>query len=376
MRILVLNGGSSSFKCALYDLAGEAFPITLAAPEWKETIEWAGEDLGVMLDKVIRKADAVDIVGHRIVHGGEDHRASTRITDQVRSAIAAQVELAPAHNRFELEAIDAVARTFGSTVAQAAVFDTAFHSTMEPSAYVYPGPYEWLTSEGIRRYGFHGISFQYSRERAAEMLGGLPSRILVCHLGSGASLCAIRDGKSVDTTMGFTPLEGLMMGARSGSLDPGILIYLLRHRGYAADDLDRILNRESGLLGVSGVSSDMRAIQKAIAVGNARAQLAFDIYIHRLTREAGAMIGVLGGLDALVFTGGVGVNFPVVREELCSHFAFLGLLIDPQRNASAKSDVNVAATNSSVSILVIQAQEEWEIARECWSLARHGTTDG
>jgi acetate kinase len=372
MRVLVLNGGSSSFKCALYDLAGQSLQTALTAPEWKETIEWAGEALESVLDKVLRKANAVDIVGHRIVHGGPKHRASTRITGEVRSAIAAQVELAPAHNRFELEAIDAVTRVLGSAVAQAAVFDTAFHSTIESSAYVYPGPYEWLTSEGIRRYGFHGISYQYAVRCAAEMLGGLPSRMLGCHLGSGASLCAIRDGKSIDTTMGFTPLEGLMMGTRSGSLDPGILIYLLRHRGYTADDLDHILNLESGLLGVSGVSSDMRAIQQAIVTGNARAQLAFDIYLHRLKREAGAMIAVLGGLDALVFTGGVGVNFPIIREALCRQLGFLGLLVDQKQSASGGLDVNITEPNSSVAVLVIQAQEEWEIARECWSLARRG----
>jgi acetate kinase len=249
------------------------------------------------------------------------------------------------------------------------VFDTEFHATLEPAAYLYPGPYDWFSSEGIRRYGFHGISHQYSSGRATELLGKMPARLVVCHLGSGASLCAVRDGKSVDTTMGFTPLEGLMMATRSGSLDPGIIIYLLRHRGYTAEDLDRILNRESGLLGVSGVSADMRKIQEAITQGSARAQLAFDIYVHRLTREVGAMIATLGGVDALVFTGGVGENCSPLRQALCRQFSFLGWAIDPAKNVSTSGDRNIAAAESNAAILIIRADEESEIARECLQLA-------
>jgi acetate kinase len=219
-----------------------------------------------------------------------------------------------------------------------AVFDTTFHATLAPCAYVYPGPYEWLDM-GIRRFGFHGLSHQYSSRRAAEILGNDSIRTIVCHLGNGASLCAVRDGKSVDTTMGFTPLEGLMMGTRSGSLDPAILIYLIRHRGYTADRLDRILNRESGLLGVSGISGDMRDILNS---KDPRAKLAFEIYAHRLCREIGAMAGVLGGADAIVFTGGVGENCAPLREIVEKRFAFLG-----------------------AKILVIHAEEEWEMVREC-----------
>ena len=337
----MINGGSSSFKCALYD--------TLA-PVWSENVRWTGATPPAeVLKSLFARAGAVDVVGHRIVHGGRDHRATTWITAEVRATIAAQAEVAPAHNRFELAAIDAAREALGSGVRQAAVFDTAFHATLAHAAYVYPGPYEWLEKEGIRRYGFHGLSFQYSTRRAAELLGQTPHRLLICHLGSGASLCAVRDGRSVDTTMGFTPLEGLMMGSRSGSFDPGIIVYLLRHRGYTAEQLDEILNRESGLLGISGVSSDIREVLKQADQGDARARLALDIYIHRLTREAGSMIAVLGGLDALVFTGGVGENCAPVRDALCAQLGFLG---------------------SNLRVLVIHADEESEVARECHQLIK------
>jgi acetate kinase len=260
--------------------------------------------------------------------------------------------------------VDAVTALLGPDLPQIAVFDTSFHRTLAPEAFVYPGPYQWL-SEGIRRYGFHGISHRYAARRVSEMLGRVPSRLVVCHLGNGASLCAIQDGKSIDTTMGFTPLEGLMMGTRSGTLDPGIMLYLLRQRGYTPERLDRILNKESGLLGVSGISGDLREIDEAIAQGNDRAQLALDVYRHRLAREAGGMIAVLGGLDALAFTGGIGENSPAVRAGLCRHLAFLGLAVDPAGNAQSSGDRNIAALESAIPIFVVHADEEAEIAREC-----------
>jgi acetate kinase len=369
VRILVLNGGSSSLKCALFEFASADSAL---APTWKDEVDWTGAgNPTAALDPVLRRAGKVDAVGHRIVHGGKDYRASVRITAEVRTAIAAQAELTPAHNRLELAAIDAASQVLGVTIPQVAVFDTGFHATLAPPAYVYPGPYDWLTSLNIRRYGFHGISFQYSSRRAAELLGGMPARLLICHLGSGASLCAVGDGKSVDTTMGFTPLEGLMMGTRSGSLDPGILIYLLRHRGYSADDLDRILNRKSGLAGVSGFSSDMREVLHQAAQGNERAQLALDVYTHRLVREAGGMIAVLGSLDALVFTGGIGENSPLVRDALCRSLMFLNLMLDPAKNADPKPDANIATDGSAIPVLVIRAQEEREIARECYRILTH-----
>jgi len=378
MRILVLNGGSSSFKCALHDVSQAALGSASApAPALKETVDGMGlGSVAEALEPFLRRAGVIDVVGHRIVNGGPELRASTWITDQVRAAIAHNIEIAPAHNRSGLEAIDMAARVLASGVRQAAVFDTSFHATLDPAAYIYPGPYEWLEREGIRRYGFHGISYQYATRRTGEMLGGVPKRLLICHLGNGASLCAVREGASIDTTMGFTPLEGLMMGSRSGSLDPGIIVYLLRHRGYSADELDRILNQESGLLGVSGFSSDMREILRGRESGETRARLAFDVYVHRLVREAGAMIAVLGGLDGLVFTGGIGENCAPVREALALQLEFLGIRIDARKNADPKLDMDIAALGSSIPVLVIHAEEEWEIARECFRLAAPGRWEG
>lgn len=336
MRILAINGGSSSVKCRLDEIAAEQSEPP--KPIWQANIE--GHD---KLESALRSVPGpIDAVAHRIVHGGK-HRQTIRIDPQVRAAIAEEAEVAPAHNKFELQTIDLAMNVFGENVPQIAVFDTSFHATLEPAAYVYPGPYDWL-AQGIRRYGFHGLSHQYSSRRAVELLGSDSLLLIVCHLGNGASLCAIRNGKSVDTTMGFTPLEGLMMGTRSGSVDPAILIYLMRHRGYSADQLDKILNQQSGLLGISGISGDMRAI---LSSDDPRAKLSFDIYAHRLCREIGSMAGVLGGADAIVFTGGVGENCVPLREIVERRFAFL-----------------------HVKTLVIHAEEEWEMVRECYLLLK------
>ncbi len=406
MKTLVVNGGSSSFKCWFHNLPDDNLLEDAPEPEWQARIEWNQRSgtanirfnangskterkmsvrspvdaLPVVLEAlwtgetgVISQAGDVDVVGHRIVQGGIAHRDSILLNPEVRDAIAKQVEFAPAHNRFELEAIATVDRVIGTAVKQVAVFDTGFHASLEPAAYVYPGPYSWL-QEGVRRFGFHGISHQYASRRAAQLLGrDLASlRLITCHLGSGASLAAIRDGKSVDTTMGFTPLEGLMMGTRSGSIDPGIVIYLLRHGGYSADQLDDILNKQSGLKGVSGISDDMRDILEAITAGNARAKLAFDIYAHRLCREIGGMLTSLGGLDVLVFTGGVGENCAPLRAVTCEKLGFLGMKLQSDRNDASPVDESIAAADSTIPVLVIRAQEDWEIARECYRLMRKG----
>jgi acetate kinase len=343
MKILAINGGSSSFKCRLDEIHGDP-PSAPPAPIWESHFDLKPGALEHALSSV---ASSIDAIGHRIVHGGPKYRQTTRITAEVRDAIAAEAEVAPTHNKFELEAIDAASRVFPG-VPQIAVFDAAFHATLQPEAYVYPGPYDWLAA-GIRRYGFHGVSFQYATRRATEILGPEAHRLVICHLGNGASIAAVRNGQSVDTTMGFTPLEGLMMGTRSGSVDPGIIIYLIRHRGYSAEQLDRILNRESGLLGVSGVSADMRAILAAIDQGNDRARLAFDVYAHRLCRGIGAMLAAIDGADAIVFTGGVGENCAPLRDRVRRQMS--GLLKDARE-------------------LVIHAEEEWEIVRECARLTQ------
>jgi len=273
---------------------------------------------------------------------------------------------APLHNRGELEVIDVIDKLLGD-IPQVAVFDTGFHRSIPPAAAVYPGPYEWFT-EGIRRYGFHGINHQYCAGRAARLLKRDPKtlRLITCHLGNGCSLAAIRGGHSIDTTMGFTPLEGLMMGTRSGSIDPGILSYLLRRGRLQSEEIDDVLNRKSGLLGISGLSSDMRDILAAIKQGHSRARLAFDIYVHRLQAGIGAMAAVLGGIDALVFTAGVGENSPEVREAACKPLSFLGLKLDEAANAQTSPDADIATAGSQVRVLLIRAQEDWAIARECW----------
>jgi acetate kinase len=394
MKILVLNGGSSSFKSSLFDVTGKEGsaapdPLWEAHADWEQhpgtaeiQVKSAGavsnrsvpvksplDSLGPLMEMLPHREE-IHVAGHRVVHGGRAFRESTRITPEVRADIAKMASLAPEHNRLELEAIESMERILGPDAVQIAVFDTAFHASLPPPAYVYPGPYEWL-GQGIRRYGFHGISHQYTSRRAAAILGkDLASlRMITCHLGNGCSLAAIRDGVSIDTTMGFTPLEGLMMGTRSGTIDPSIVIYLVRHRGLSAEQLDRVLNKESGLRGVSGISGDMRAVLAAMGRGEARAQLAFDVYVHRLRSEMGAMLASLGGVDALVFTAGVGENSPQVRAQVVEGFAFLGAKLDATKNAQSPRDADIAAPDSAVRVLVVHTQEEWEIARESFRVA-------
>ena len=401
MKILVLNAGSSSQKSCLYEL-NDVLPDRPPQPLWEAQIDWnhrqGAAELKVetasgteqeeefasdsreaaisrMLEtlrqgktQVINSLNEIDIVGHRVVHGGQDYQQSTLISPDVKEAIARLSVFAPVHNPVNLEGIEALEKILPN-VPQVAVFDTAFHAQLPPAAFVYPGPYEWL-EDGIRRYGFHGISHQYCARRAAQILNRdlTDLRLISCHLGNGCSLAAIRGGWSVDTTMGFTPLDGLMMGSRSGAIDPGIIIHLLRRSDLTAEKLDNILNRNSGLKGISGVSSDMRQIGEAITQGNERAQLALDIYIHRLRAGIGAMLASLGGLDALIFTAGVGENSAVLRAAACEAFGFLGLKLDGEKNQHSPVDEDIAAVDSAARVLVIHTQEDWEIARECWPL--------
>jgi acetate kinase len=399
MKILTLNSGSSSQKTCLYEI-GEALPADPPGCLWEGKIEWNGADAVVVIKnasgvrrqdrvKVSSRAQAVerllsavwsgktqalgsasevDVVGHRVVHGGPRYEEPVLITPEVKSAIAAASEFAPLHTGAELEGMEIVHKLLGP-IPQVAVFDTGFHRNMPPRAAVYPGPYEWF-EDGIRRYGFHGINHQYCAVRAAKLLRhDLASlKLVTCHLGNGCSLAAISEGRSIDTTMGFTPLEGLMMGSRSGSVDPGILTYLMRQGRLQAHEIDEMLNQKSGLLGISGVSGDMREILAAMKQGHQRARLAFDIYAHRLQAGIGAMVAVMGGIDALVFTAGVGENSPEVRSATCGKLEFLGLKLDEAANARVSDDEDVATQDSQVRVLVIRAQEEWAIAGECWKL--------
>ncbi|MBW4621091.1 MAG: acetate kinase [Cyanosarcina radialis HA8281-LM2] len=401
MKILVLNAGSSSQKSCLYEISEPRPPDRPPTPLWEATVDWThhqgiaeievktakGETLNLeiptqdraeaiarMLDtlwegktKAIDNPSEVDVVGHRVVHGGQDYRHSVRITADVKAAIDRLTQLAPVHNRANLEGIEAIDRIFGPNLPQIAVFDTAFHSSLPDAAAIYPGPYRWV-ERGIRRYGFHGISHQYCARRAAQLLNRdlQDLRLIVCHLGNGCSLSAVSGGESIDTTMGFTPLDGLMMGTRSGAVDPGILIHLMRQEGYSVDRLDRELNQESGLKGISGVAADLRQIATAIETGNAQAQLALDIFIHRLRSSIGAMLASLGGLDALVFTAGIGENSALVRALACQNFDFIGLKLEPEKNQDRPVDRDIAAPDSKVRILVIHTQEDWAIAQQCW----------
>lgn len=400
MKILVLNAGSSSQKSRLYDIEG-ILPDNPPAPLWEANADWSkrqgfialrvearGETLEEELPvasradamehmlktlwsgktQVIGQAAEISIVGHRVVHGGLEYEQSTFVTPEVKETIRKLAVIAPAHNPANLEGIEAVEKIL-PRVPQVAVFDTAFHRQMPLPAVVYPGPYEWF-DEGIRRFGFHGISYQYCTQRAAQILGRdvQDLRLIVCHLGNGCSLAAIAGGHSIETTMGFTPLEGLMMGSRSGTIDPGILLHLLRQKKYTVEQLDAVLNKSSGLEGIAG-AGDMRQVLQRMREGDERAHLAFDIYIHRLRYYIGAMLATLGGVDAFVFAGGVGENSAEVRAAACASFGFLGVKLDEEKNAQSLADEDIAAADSSVRVLVVKTQEDWVVAQECWRLA-------
>src|SRR2546429_5017400 len=401
MKILVLNSGSSSQKASLYDFT-DPLPPSPTAALWDGQVEWQGDrvvlqtrnstgailnqatTLGPRPEATVRLLDALtrgqarvlsslselDVVGHRIVNGGQELTQPTAITREVKTAIRSMSPLAPLHNRAELDGIEIIEKRMGD-ILQVAVFDTGFHSGLPEAAAVYPGPYEWLR-QGIRRYGFHGINHQYCAERAAQLLAKDPAalKLVTCHLGNGCSLAAIQGGRSVDTTMGFTPLEGLMMGTRSGSVDPGILTYLMREGQLQAQEIDDVLNKESGLLGISGISGDMREILASVKRGHSRAKLAFDIYVHRLQAGIGAMIAVLGGIDVLVFSAGVGENSAEVRDAVCKQLGFLGLKLDDAANVQRTPDADIATPDSAARVLIIRAQEDWAIARECWQLTQ------
>lgn len=399
MNILVLNAGSSSFKASLYRLAEKDLPSDPAVPLWTGKIDWNSAEAAVLKAKtaddsvreersetnrsadihdllnwiwsgktqVINSIKEIDIVGHRVVHGGEKYRQPMLINAEVKAEIDRLSIYAPLHNPANLVGINII-ESLSPTLSQMAVFDTAFYGDLPEVAYVYPVPYQWL-ERGIRKYGFHGISHQYCTQCAAELLGRdlKELRLISCHLGNGCSLASVKYGQCIETTMGFTPLDGLMMGTRCGSIDPGIILHLLREQEYTVAELDHILNFESGLLGVSGVSNDLREVDKAIAAGNIRAKLALDIYIDRLTSKIASLLPNLGDVDALIFTGGVGENHAGIRAAVAEKLVFLGVEIDPTLNSLPTIlDCDLATTQSQVRILVIHTQEEWEIARACW----------
>ena len=358
MRVLVVNAGSSSLKLRLLD--GEDAILAerdLDAPR----AQIDDEALAQALASPLGEAEAI---GYRIVHGGERFRSAVRIDAEVELVLRELSDLAPLHQPKSLAALDAVTALLPALPA-VACFDTAFHSTLPAAAATYALPAQWRERWGLRRYGFHGLSHAWVARRAPELLDrpGQELRIVSCHLGAGASLCAIRDGSSVDTTMGFTPLEGLVMATRSGSVDPGMLLWLLEREGLSAGELAEALEHGSGLLGLCG-TADMRELLIRADAGDRRAQLALEVYLHHLRAGIAAMAAALGGLDALAFTGGVGERSAAVRELTVDGLGFLGLAIEQGRNRAADGDEDISALRASARTLVLAAREDLEIARQ------------
>jgi acetate kinase len=408
MSILVVNAGSSTVKFALFrfddlepvarglldwagqsdralltltPLRGEPLRSELEAPDYRSGVVAALKLLGELKSAASRGAcprargTPIRVVGHRLIHGGEQIRRPVRIDPEMKETIGRYAHLAPLHIPAGLEAIAATESALPG-VPQVGLFDTAFFADVPPAAYLYPLPYEWYQQWGIRRYGFHGTSHAYCTGRAAEMLqrdvvsgSHAELRLVICHLGQGASATAVRGGVAVTNSMGFTPLEGLVMGTRCGTVDPGILLYVQREKGLSVDELDEILHHGSGLLGVSGLSSDFRQVEAAARDGHHRAQLALDVYAYRVKTTVGALVAALGGLDALVFTGGIGENSAWLRSEVCEGLQFLGIRLDADRNADCRPDGDVAAAHSAVRVLVIHTREDLMIARESRRLA-------
>lgn len=364
-RVLAVNAGSSSLKLAL--IAADEEP--LAARELPAADGGVNE---VELRAALGEIGDADAVGHRIVHGGRRFRGPTRIDADVDRQLRELSELAPLHQPKSLAALDAVSRRLPGTPA-VACFDTAFHATLPAAASTYALPRAWRERWGLHRFGFHGLSHAYIARRTGELLGDLGEepRVVSCHLGAGASLCAIRGGVSVDTTMGFTPLEGLVMATRSGSVDPGLLLWLLQRAEISEQEMAHALERESGLAGLAG-TPDMRRVLQRSDDGDEDARLALDVYVHRLRAGVAAMAAALDGIDALVFTGGVGERAPAVRVAASEGLGFLGVAIDPDLNAEAEGDAEISIPAAPVRTLVIAAREDLEIARQTRLVLENG----
>lgn len=356
-RILVVNAGSSSLKLRVLDAADAVVASAdLPAPR--------GSTDASAVAAAIRDLGAVHAVGHRIVHGGTQFTTPVLLDDDVEARLRALTDLAPLHQPKSLAAVAAV-RAVLPDVPAVACFDTAFHATMPAAATTYALPPEWRKRWDLRRFGFHGLSHSYAARRMADWLGQPPTpwRLVSCHLGAGASLAAVLDGRSVDTTMGFTPLEGLVMATRSGSVDPGLVLWLAEHAGTPPEELASTLEHRSGLLGLAG-TGDMRAIIEAASAGGADARLALDVYIHRLRAGISAMVAAMGGIDTLVFTGGVGERAVVVRALAADGLGFLGIALDPTANAGGPDDREIGASDAAVRAFVLVAREDLQIAHE------------
>lgn len=392
MNILVLNCGSSSVKYKLIDVDskttlaeggvekvglpgsflkfklpdGDKKTIEMPIPDHKKAIN---DILNILTDPTfgcIKSFDEINAVGHRVVHGGEKFNKSVKIDDEVIEKIKECYDVAPLHNPANMTGIEAITELMPG-VPQVAVFDTAFHQTMPKEAYMYALPYELYEKYAIRRYGFHGTSHRYVSRRACDFLG-LPfdkQRVITCHIGNGGSITAVLDGKSIDTSMGLTPVEGLMMGTRVGDVDPGALTFIMDKEHLTTKQLSDLINKKSGVAGISGISSDMRDIDAAIEKGDERAKLALDMYIYRIIKYVGAFAAVLNGVDVIVFTGGVGENQQVLRKRVCDHLSYLGVKIDDDVNLSSRGEEKlISAADSKVKVIVIPTDEELMIARD------------
>ena len=407
MNLLVLNSGSGSHKCSLFRI-GKTLPAQAPEPIWKAVIMATdpgstAQELSLTLESEGRKVEhktlpsnlsskkrveyllkrleedkpsilkenpEIAAVGHRVVHGGTEFNKAVLVDAHVESVIQRLAVFAPLHNPVNLEGVQVARESFGSAIPQIAVFDTSFHRTLSDAAATYPGPYEWLEKE-IRRYGFHGTSFRWACGQVARLLereNDPELRLIICHLGGGCSLAATVGGKSVDTTMGFTPMDGIAMCTRSGALDPGILLFLMRQNP-DVNALEKTLDRESGLQGLSGLPGDTRILIPEAAKGNLRAGLAMDVFIHHLQAGIGQMIASLNGPpDAVIFTDAIGEDEPAVRSRACEPFKFMGVEVDLDKNATSPMDTDISTPKSAVRVLIVKSREDWQIARECHEL--------
>mgnify|MGYP001014357784 FL=1 len=396
MKILVLNCGSSSIKYALYNMDdksvmtsggaervgldgafvkvkmpnGEKKQIMHDIPEHTEGVKFIFSLLTDPEIGVIKDLKEIDAVGHRMVHGGEKFNKSVVLTDEVLKTFEECIDLAPLHNPANLKGVKAVSELMPG-LPQVGVFDTAFHQTMPAHSYLYAIPYELYEKYGVRRYGFHGTSHRYVSQRVCEFLGVNPAdkKVITCHIGNGGSIAAVDGGKCVDTSMGLTPLEGLMMGTRSGDIDGGAITFLEKKLGLDADGMSNLLNKKSGVLGVSGISSDMREIDTAVEQGNERAKIALDMYNYRIKKYVGAYAAAMGGCDIIVFTAGVGENQSSMREQVCAGMEYMGIKLDVEKNKTVRGEEAViSAPDSKVTVCVIPTDEELMIATDTMNL--------
>lgn len=397
MKIFVINCGSSSLKYQLIDMENEAclsqglverigiegarltqkvegrdkYVLAVPMKDHKEAIKHVIDTLLDEKNGVIKSADEIGAVGHRVVHGGEKYATSVIINDEVMNDLEEFAVLAPLHNPPNIIGIKACMELMPDT-PMVAVFDTAFHQTMPPKAFLYGLPYELYKENHIRKFGFHGTSHKYVAFRAAEILGKdiKDLKIVTCHLGNGASLAAVKGGVSVDTSMGFTPLEGLLMGTRCGDIDPAIIPYLMEVKGYSYDEVNDIMNKKSGVLGLSGVSSDFRDIEEEADKGNERAQIALDVFHYRVKKYIGYFVAAMNGIDALVFTAGLGENSPETREAVATDLEFLGINLDKEKNKVRGKERIISTDDAKVKIMVVPTNEELMIARDTLSLVK------